>query len=136
MAVKLSDFVNERAEIFLPTPLGEIRVVYRPNKRTLADEARMAAAQGEEAFRELIIAIENLVVEWDLVGPMYDPESGVQIVGEDQPIPVKRDVLQYMSTKLLSAILQAIMEDMRPNAQATTTSQRDSQKLFATGSMS
>lgn len=136
MAIKLADFVNERSEVFIPTPLGEIRVVYRPNKRTLADEARMAASSGEDQFREIIKALENMVVEWDLIGPMFAPDSGEQLVEDGQPIPVKKEVLQFMSTKILSTILSAIMEDMRPNGQKTTTSQRDSPRLFATGSMS
>lgn len=137
MPVRLADYVNERAELFYQTPQGEVRITYRPNKRTLQDEARMASAQGADAFREIIISIENLVVEWDFVGPLYDPDTGTCVVEEDQPVPVKRDVLQFMSTKLLSSILQAIMEDMRPNSQAASMkdSRRDSQRLFATGSL-
>lgn len=135
MAVRLSELTKQRAEVFIATPLGEVRVVYRPNERTIADEARMSDAVGVDAYREMLASMEKMIVEWDFVGPVYDNTTGAMIVDEDVQVPAQKEILQHISTHILQSVFTGIMEDMRPNSKKGSSS-KNSQSLFASGSMS
>jgi hypothetical protein len=129
MPVRVADLAKERREVLVNTPLGQVRVSYRPNVRTPADEARMAQATGEDAYREMLESMQKLVVDWELVGPVYDAEDGSIIIAEDEPVPTKPEVLQHISSTLLSMIFQEMLEDMRPNSQKNPS--KGSQRLYA-----
>lgn len=133
MPIRISDLARERREIRVPTNHGDLRVVYNPNAVTASDQARLLAAEGTEAFRELLGQIEKTIVFMDLVGPLYD-DAGQEIVPDGEPIPVEGYFLQFLPQMQLAAIYQAVLEDSRPKA---TNSSKGSGRLYeATGSFS
>jgi hypothetical protein len=132
MPIRVADLAKERSEVVVNTPLGQVRVTYRPNVRTPADEARMANATGEDAYREMLESLHKLIVEWDLVGPVYDAEDGSLVIEEDAEVPTKPQITQHISSTLLGMIFTAMLEDMRPNSPKNPS--KNSQKLYATDS--
>lgn len=134
MPIRVADLAKERKEIIAATSLGGVLVVYRPNVRTPADEARMIGLTGEEAYREMLQSMKKLIASWELVGPVYDAIDGSVVVEEDAPVPIEPEVLQHMPSSLLTLIYQDIIEDMRPNSQKNPSNA--SPKRLFTGSMS
>lgn len=131
MPVKVSEFVKERRELTVETPYGDIELVYRPNLRTPADEARMAASQGEEVYKEILTSFETLVVKWDVIGPVLD-NKGKELVAPDVTVPIEKEILQFVNTSLITAVFSAMLEDMRPNGRKSSST--NSQGLFSMGS--
>lgn len=134
MPVRISELARERREIQLETSGGILHVVYRPNVRTPADEARLAACKGDDIYREILESMKKMIVQWDLTGPVYDPETEDVLVEEDMEIPIEPAILQFLPSSQMTGIFQTIMEDMRPNT--TKASSKTSGKLYATGSFS
>lgn len=134
MPIRVADLAKERKDIITATSLGGVHVTYRPNVRTPADEARMIGMTGEDAYREMLESMKKLIAAWDLVGPVYDAFDGSVVVPEDEEVPIEPVVMQHISSSILTAIYQDILEDMRPNSQKNPS--KDSPKRLFTGSMS
>jgi hypothetical protein len=83
----------------------------------------------------MLASMEKMIVEWDFVGPVYDNTTGAMIVDEDVQVPAQKEILQHISTHILQSVFTGIMEDMRPNSKKGSSS-KNSQSLFASGSMS
>lgn len=131
MPIRLSELAKDRRDTTIGTPLGPLKVTYRPNALTSVDAAELAAARGDESFRVLLRQMEQLIVEWDLVGPIFQKGTDKVVVEADQPIPIKAEVLQYVPYGVLNDIFVAIQNDKNPKS---TTSPSTSNDLFGGGS--
>ena len=116
MPIRLADLANQRRETVIKTDLGNIKVTYRPNALTPSDAARLANAKGDEWVRVLLTQMEDLIVDWDIVGPVYNKTTGEAVVATDEPVPVKKEVLQHVSSDLLGEMFQAVQNDRNPKS--------------------
>jgi hypothetical protein len=133
MPVRMSDLAKERREIQYHTAHGPINVVYRPNVRTPADEARLASCKGDDVYREILQSLEKLIAEWDVVGPVYEQGTETVLVEEDVVVPVKKEILANLPSAVMNGIFRAVIEDSNPNS--TAAASKNSGKLFHTGSL-
>lgn len=122
MGIRLHDLLNERREVRVKTSLGDLKVVYRPNALTPADLSAYANLKGVDMVKAEIENLANTVVEWDLVGPLYDrTDNNKLIVEEDTPVPLKKEILQYVPTSILGAVMKTILEDAAPKSPPSTS---------------
>lgn len=134
MPVRVSDLAKERRDLTVDIGLlGQVKLTYRPNVRTPADEAALANSKGEDVYREILLGMEQMIVDWDITGPVFNKVDGAVLVEEDVPVPVQKEILQHISSTLMSDIFQAILEDMRPKSKESTSS-KNSRDLYAKGS--
>lgn len=127
MPIRLSDLANERRDTTITTPLGPLAVTYRPNALTPADSARLSSVQGEEWVKQLLAMLEEYIVAWDLVGPVKNKVTGEAVVPADEPIPLKKEILQHVSSDLLGEIFRAVQSDRDPKPK---TSAKNSGDIF------
>ena len=139
MGIRIGDFANERKELVYETPLGALNLVYNPNALTPSDEAKLLSARqesGVEMYQELLNQLCKMLRQWDMVGPLYNADTGDQMVGEDEPVPLQPDILQHMPTSLMTGLFRAISEDNVPKSstphskRTQKTSQANSGGIF------
>ncbi len=126
--LRLNDIMRDKKQSTIKTPMGDLAVTYRPHALTSVDIAEVAQAVGMDAHRKQIEKIVKCLVDWDLVGPLFDPDTGFPIVGEDEPIPITPEVLQFVSLPLLGSIFGAVMRDANPTS--TQEPSTNSSRLF------
>lgn len=137
MPIRLVDLAKERRELTIHTPLGPLNIVYRPNARTPADIAKYRGITDDaEKTKAMLDVIADVVCDWDLLGPVYHRESGEQLVEEDAPIPIKPEILQFVSDDLLLAIMREVEKDKTPKEKNSSRKSADLYSVKTTSSFS
>jgi len=99
--MQVSTLQKSTRKIQVSVSEGELSVEYRPAAYTAEVEMMMLEAE-KSPLSTMCKLIEKIVVSWDLMDG-------------DQPYPVTFEALSRLPVQFLSAIVQAITEDMRPN---------------------
>jgi hypothetical protein len=140
--VSVQQFREERATFDADMGYGEgneITVTYNPARITAALDAELRryirAGEPEAAAKVLC----KVVIDWDLYGPFYAEvpiedekgkirrdEDGIEmterklLVGEDEKMPLKPQVLRYVESSRLLALWLSIQKHRMPDFQLRT----------------
>lgn len=115
---KLTDLVASRKSISVPFGESALKVSYRPNVVTPRLQKAIAQAQREQDIDAgLLSPMSDLIHSWDLT----DDEGGI--------IETTQDALADVPAAVLLAVLNAIGEDMVPNATRGDASNNGSSPL-------
>lgn len=109
MGFRVSQIDRKEKELSLYE--GQLHITYSPAKVTPAVEGRAMALAGEQ--RALAMTVEVLVSvlsRWDLLDD------------NDQVIPLTHEAMAEVPGMVLSEIMQAVMEDLRPNPKSAEAS--------------
>ena len=119
MAISIGDFAKARKDLKYETEAGVLEISYSPNALTPSDEAKLSSARQDSpkaVYREVLELLCKIIKAWDLVGPLYNSESGDLIVEEDTTVPISPDLLQHMPTSFLMGLYAKIAEDNVPKS--------------------
>ena len=116
MPVSLADLEEPTRTIQVKFARNVLTLTYRRHATTPVKQARWVrelATPGEGQLMELVRAICELVVEWDLVGPL--PADG-SVVPAGEPVPLEPEIVAHIPTQALIPVFMEIMEDIKlPN---------------------
>jgi hypothetical protein len=127
MGIRIGDFANERKDLKHETQLGTLSMVYRPNALTPSDEAALLKAREDSPlamYRGMLEQLCKLLVSWDMEGPLYNSETGEEVVAEGEMVPLDPAVLQHMPSTLMAQLFRAIQEDNVPKSSVPNESRR------------
>ena len=100
MPVSLAQMAARSTSATISTPLGDINIVFDPNKVTTA-----LCVQMDASLQERCAALASVIVSWDV----YDDAVMTQ------PTPIDEAHLAQFSIDVLRALTVGIMDAMRPN---------------------
>lgn len=100
--MQLSDIVSDQRKIVAHLSQGDLNITYRPSGYTAEVESQVMDGLSARPVGTLCTILAPMLIDWDLM----DGENG---------FPVREDALGRLPAGFLIAVLQAIMEDMRPN---------------------
>ena len=69
-----------------------------------------------EMFRSLLEMLCKQIKSWDMEGPLYNSETGDEIVVKGDIVPIAPDILQHLPTSFLTGVYRAITEDNVPKS--------------------
>jgi hypothetical protein len=119
MGISIGDFAKARKDMVYETDAGNLTLSYSPNALTPSDEAKLMAAREQSSialYKEMLEMVCKLVKSWDLNGPLYNSETGDEIVPEGEPVPISPDILQHLPLPFLTGLYRAIGEDNIPKS--------------------
>jgi hypothetical protein len=98
-----------------------LNVQYRPGELTIeAAEQMRDAIAADRTENVALILLEKVLVGWDLQQDVYD-EAGNSVGVED--VPCDRQGLRIIPLPALGVIMNAMMEDVRPDPQKDVPSE-------------
>lgn len=118
MGISIGEFANERRDMEYTTPAGVLNVSYAPNVLTPSDEVKLSASRGDgvESYRQMLNIMCKMIKSWDLIGPLYNSETGEPIVFEGEQVPIKPDILQHLPSAFMGGLFRALAEDNVPKS--------------------
>lgn len=111
--ISIADLQGLTKTVTVPTDLGDLEVVYRPNAMTPLKEAELArlgraSDDDEEAawalatlFCEIVDALPNLS------GPLVDDE-GTELVAAGEVVPVEPETMVRLSSRVIMGVFTAL----------------------------
>lgn len=98
-----------------------LNLKYRPGELTIEAAEQMRAAVADDRTEDVaLILLEKVLVGWDLQEDIYD-EAGNSIGLQD--VPCNKQGLRIIPLPALGVIMNAMMEDVRPNPPKDETSE-------------
>jgi len=111
MGIKLADLTRDTRTIAVPVGEETLNVTYQPSWLTPETEEKLhKLGESGRAGQSLVSFLLPCLVSWDLLDD------------DGQPLPLADKTLRKLPIKLLSQIVQAVGEDMRPNLTSGETS--------------
>lgn len=124
MAISIGDFAKARKDLSYETEAGVLNLSYSPNALTPSDEAKLMSARADSAaemFRSLLEMLCKIIKSWDMEGPLYNSETGDEIVEAGATVPIVPDIMQHLPTSFLTGVYREITEDNIPKSTEAET---------------
>jgi len=102
--MQLSDIVRDTRKLVVHFDNGDLNITYRPSSYTAEVESQVMDGLNTRPVGTLCKMLAPMLMEWDLMDG-------------DKPLAISEKTLDKLPGQFLITILQAIMEDMRPNPQ-------------------
>lgn len=113
MPLTLADIEEPTARLDITFRPGVVlHLVYRTDivsPARIARWTRMAQEAGAGQLEEVVRGLCDMVVEWDLAGPV--PSDG-SVVPPGKPVPIKPEVVSHLPTRLLVRLFLEIAQHL------------------------
>jgi hypothetical protein len=120
MGIRLSDILAAKRTITVGTDVGDIELKYFPNAVTPQLQAQLNATRETNDSTTMLQVMANVFCDWDVVGPLVNPETGEIVVPDGEKIPLTAEFLNFLPTTITGAMFSAAADDMLPKSKSTS----------------
>lgn len=120
MGIRLTDILAEKRTIVVTTGVGDIELKYRPNAVTPQLQAQLMQTRESNDATTMLKVMEKVFDDWDVIGPLANPETGEIVIADGEKIPLTAEFLNFLPTTITGAMFSAAAEDMLPKSRTTS----------------
>lgn len=113
MGVSLSKLVEETRTFKAKFNSSHILVTYKPKNLSSKYMSKLQDDVEDDDPEAMAVGFCAIVTEWDLEGPVTDDEDN-ELVAEGEVIPLEPEIVSWLPTSILGAVLKSIGEDASP----------------------